>query len=40
LLLSQRLSFAPSSDINAVLERCIGVGKMLRALIRSVQRST
>jgi four helix bundle protein len=40
LLLSQRLGFAPNSDTDAVLERCMGIGKMLRALIRSVQRST
>jgi four helix bundle protein len=39
LLLAQRLGFAPNSDIDAAMERCMGVGKMLRALIRSVQRS-
>ncbi len=40
LLLSQRLSFASIEDIDAVLERCAAVGKMLRSLIRSVQRSS
>jgi four helix bundle protein len=40
LLLSQRLGFAPARDIERVLERCAAVGKMLRSLIRSVQRAS
>ncbi|HEV3485446.1 MAG TPA: four helix bundle protein [Vicinamibacterales bacterium] len=39
LLLCQRLRFAPTADLDAVLERCSSVGRMLHALIRSVQRS-
>src|SRR5215211_8320076 len=40
LLLSQRLGFAQARDIEAVLERCAAVGKMLGSLIRAVQRSS
>ena len=40
LLLSKRLGFASSAEIAAVLERCAVTGKMLRSLIRAVQRSS
>ena len=40
LLLSERLRFAPVEEIRTVLDQCATVGKMLRSLIRSLQRST
>jgi four helix bundle protein len=40
LLLSQRLGFASPREIGTALERSAAVGKMLRSLIRSVQRSS
>jgi len=39
LILAERLRFARGQDIQPALERCASVGKMLRSLIRSVQRS-
>ena len=38
LILSTRLGFASEGEINAALTRCEAVGKMLRSLIRSIQR--
>ncbi|MEJ0012948.1 MAG: four helix bundle protein [Bauldia sp.] len=37
LLLAQRVGFATSDAVEPVLGRCTEVGKMLRALIRSLQ---
>jgi four helix bundle protein len=38
LLLSERLQLAGSARISEILSDCNGVGRMLRALIRSLQR--
>jgi four helix bundle protein len=38
LILSTRLGFASEGEISAALTRCEAVGKMLRSLIRSIQR--
>ena len=38
LLLSQRLGLAPRAEFDKSLEQCEIVGKMVRALIRSLQR--
>jgi four helix bundle protein len=38
LLLSQRAELAPATIVNPVLGRCEATGKMLRALIRSLQK--
>jgi four helix bundle protein len=38
LLLASRLELAKDQEIAPVLERCETVGKMLRALIRSIQK--
>ncbi|HEV2604989.1 MAG TPA: four helix bundle protein [Microvirga sp.] len=38
LILSARLEFAASAEVDAALDRCEMIGKMLRALIRSIQR--
>jgi four helix bundle protein len=38
LLLSQRVKVAPEPAFESVLNRCETVGKMLRALIRSLQK--
>jgi four helix bundle protein len=38
LILSTRLGFATGPDVDAALIRCEAVGKMLRSLIRSIQR--
>src|SRR3954453_6557052 len=40
LLLSERVGFAQARAIRPVLARCEVVGKMLRSLIRAVQRSS
>lgn len=37
LLLSERIGLMPTKDTAAILDRCEAVGKMLRALIRSLQ---
>jgi four helix bundle protein len=39
LLLAQRLGFGSSQAIDSALERGAGLGRMLRSLIRSVERS-
>jgi four helix bundle protein len=39
LLLSERLSLASRAEAQAVLTRCATIGKMLRALIRSLEHS-
>ncbi len=38
LLLSQRIGLATAEEIRMPMEQCEAVGKMLRALIRSLQR--
>jgi four helix bundle protein len=38
LLLSIRVKLAPSDSVNLVLQQCESTGKMLRALIRSLQK--
>jgi four helix bundle protein len=38
LILSTRLGFAPEEEVDAALSRCSTIGKMLRSLIRSIQR--
>jgi four helix bundle protein len=38
LLLSQRLKIAPEDTIRTLLARCGAIGRMLRTLIRSLQR--
>ena len=38
LLLAQRVELAGKSEIEAVMQQCAVLGKMLRALIRSLQR--
>lgn len=38
LILSERVGLAPTADVGSALRRSEGVGKMLRALIRSLQR--
>ena len=40
LLLSQRVGIASAKTITPILDRCETAGKMLRALIRSLQRGT
>lgn len=37
LLLSQRVSLAQDADLSAAFAKCESVGKMLRALIRTLQ---
>jgi len=37
LLLSHRIGLAPENILHAILDRCEATGKMLRALIRSLQ---
>ncbi|MGB8400678.1 four helix bundle protein [Bradyrhizobium sp.] len=37
LLLAERVSILPASDLQAVLVQCESLGKMVRALIRSLQ---
>lgn len=37
LLLAERLGFAGQADIEALLEMCDSLGRMLRSLIRSLQ---
>jgi four helix bundle protein len=37
LLLSERVGVLAESDLKSALERCDGLGKMVRALIRSLQ---
>jgi len=38
LLLSERVGLAKSDDVAPLLQRCDELGKMMRALIRSIQR--
>jgi four helix bundle protein len=38
LLLSARVSLVPTADIQLLLQQCDELGKMLRSLIRSIQR--
>jgi four helix bundle protein len=38
LLLSARMSLVPTADIQPLLQQCDELGKMLRSLIRSIQR--
>ena len=38
LLLSQRVELAPAKTVDPILGRCEAIGKMLRALIRSLQK--
>ena len=38
LLLSQRVELAPAKTVEPILGRCEATGKMLRALIRSLQK--
>jgi len=37
LLLSQRLELCPANDVDPILDECDATGRMLRALIRSLQ---
>jgi four helix bundle protein len=37
LILAERVGILPSSDLQAVLAQCESLGKMVRALIRSLQ---
>jgi four helix bundle protein len=37
LLLAERVGILPGADLQPVLAQCEGLGKMLRALIRSLQ---
>jgi four helix bundle protein len=39
LLLSQRLGLVPESQVMPLLSSCDGIGRMLRSLIRSIERS-
>jgi len=39
LLLAERVGLTTGEPVHAVLDTCISVGKMLRSLIRSVERS-
>jgi four helix bundle protein len=38
LLVSQRVGFKGSEEVDTALERCTSLGKMLRTLIRTLQR--
>ena len=38
LLVSQRVELAPAKTVDPILGRCEAIGKMLRALIRSLQK--
>jgi four helix bundle protein len=38
LMLSARVSLVPTADIEPILQQCDELGKMLRSLIRSIQR--
>src|SRR5262245_42567259 len=38
LLLSARVSLVPTADVEPLLQQCDELGKMVRSLIRSVQR--
>jgi four helix bundle protein len=38
LLLAARVSLVPTADIEPLLQQCDELGKMLRSLIRSIQR--
>ena len=40
LILGERVSILPKSDLEAMLGRCENLGKMVRALIRSLQDKT
>jgi four helix bundle protein len=40
LLLSQRLGLAMAQDVGQALSSCDSLGRMLRSLIRSIERST
>jgi four helix bundle protein len=40
LLLAQRVELARKPDVEAVMQQCVVLGKMLRALIRSLQRKS
>jgi hypothetical protein len=39
LLLAERVGLAATEPVRSVLDTCESVGKMLRSLIRSVERS-
>src|SRR5215468_8879657 len=38
LILSARVSLVPTADVEPLLQQCDELGKMLRSLIRSIQR--